>query len=401
MPGARGAPRKGKSAIPKPARGSGLPIADQLHLEAEQPWMPEFDFNPHGGSGSVGWQAEGLGSSSNDYPSAQAGPSAKYLHQRSYTGPARTTTTRAVRQTVLPTTPYSTLRTPAVPTAGQALGVVAAGHEMLSNTEASPPPIHNTVSLTKETVVEMVQVAKVKVAQIIFTKYAMAYSKRQRKQLIDKVIEDSVLNQFGPNVKFQTFITNIHHEQVQNALSAKRGKIIEFAQEGVCNVFQLFPPQGHPTPPEPYRTARINHFTLGMDPLLFMHDVYFDENNNIIIRTKFQNRFIMANIIRFIWYWGHESNLGPSPLTTIKYVLAVAGAATSCALCKQGKGVLELDPFGGQIHYEKFKQITSAFHNLTPAEKVDFERYLQYMLDIGPSQKRSDRASMSSTSDSE
>ncbi|KAG0692407.1 hypothetical protein DFH29DRAFT_1008678 [Suillus ampliporus] len=179
MPGARGAPCKGKSAIPKPVRGSGLnhsglPIADQLHLEAEQPQMPEFDFNPYGGSGSVGWQAEGLGLSSNDYPptqvellyrepkynffdhfwdtpldpnlsfenfadpqdfnaplpqwteDAQASdlalirqgeiPASEVIHT---SGPARTTMIRAVQWTVLPTTPYSTSRTPTVSAAGQ------------------------------------------------------------------------------------------------------------------------------------------------------------------------------------------------------------------------------------------------------------------------------------------
>ncbi|KAG1904152.1 uncharacterized protein F5891DRAFT_1184326 [Suillus fuscotomentosus] len=44
--------RKGKAAVPKPARGSGLnpsglPAADQLNIPAEQPSVSAFGFNPH------------------------------------------------------------------------------------------------------------------------------------------------------------------------------------------------------------------------------------------------------------------------------------------------------------------------------------------------------------------
>ncbi|KAG2116970.1 hypothetical protein DEU56DRAFT_931560 [Suillus clintonianus] len=90
----------------------------------------------------------------------------------------------------------------------------------------------------------------------------------------------------------------------------------------------------------------------------------------------------MVNVIWFIWYWGFTSYLGPSSLKTIKHAVTVAGAATSCALCEQGKRFLELDPFSRKTHYEKFKEITSTFDNLTSTEKVEFEQYLQYMLDI-------------------
>jgi len=62
MPGGRGSQRKGKAAIPKPARGSGLnpsglPAADQLNLPAEQPQMSAFDFDPHGQT-APGWSGE-------------------------------------------------------------------------------------------------------------------------------------------------------------------------------------------------------------------------------------------------------------------------------------------------------------------------------------------------------
>ncbi|KAG1817123.1 uncharacterized protein BJ212DRAFT_1480359 [Suillus subaureus] len=60
MSGARGSKCKGKAAIPKPARGSGLnpsglPAADQLNLDAEQPQMVPFNFDPYGQSVG-GWQ---------------------------------------------------------------------------------------------------------------------------------------------------------------------------------------------------------------------------------------------------------------------------------------------------------------------------------------------------------
>ncbi|KAG1808427.1 uncharacterized protein BJ212DRAFT_1485076 [Suillus subaureus] len=60
MSGAHGSKRKGKAAIPKPARGSGLnpsglPAADQLNLDAEQPQMVPFNFDPYGQSVG-GWQ---------------------------------------------------------------------------------------------------------------------------------------------------------------------------------------------------------------------------------------------------------------------------------------------------------------------------------------------------------
>lgn len=52
MPGGHGSQCKGKAAISKPPRGSGLnpsdfPAAGQLNLSAEQPQMSAFDFDPY------------------------------------------------------------------------------------------------------------------------------------------------------------------------------------------------------------------------------------------------------------------------------------------------------------------------------------------------------------------
>ncbi|KAG0693788.1 hypothetical protein DFH29DRAFT_881176 [Suillus ampliporus] len=432
MPGGCGSQHKGKSAILKPARGSGLnpsglPIADQLRLATELPRMSLFNFNLYGETGR--WQAQdewqqspdnAQGSSSHYHVPIQEQPSYgdgqdpslctdkpeqdfydhfhdalldpslsfnNFQNQQEFSAPvprwiedahdggaslidrgdgltgspARTTTTCTVQWTTMPATPYSTSQTPTITTEGQTHSIIARAQEMLSGTEALLPP-QNIISLTPETTAQVIQMAKIMVAQIIFSKYAMAYSRRQRKRLIDKVIKDSIPNEFGPDVVFRGFITNVHCKQVRNALSTKRGKITDFAREGACDTFQLFPP--------------INRFTLGADPLTFMHDVYFDENDVIIIHAKFQNRFIMANVICFIWYWGLASFLGTSPLTSIKHIVAVAGAATHCTLHEQGKGHLELDLFGGEVHHRKFKDITGAFDSLTPAEKDEFEKYL-------------------------
>jgi hypothetical protein len=85
-------------------------------------------------------------------------------------------------------------------------------------------------------------------------------------------------------VVFQSFITNAHRKQVANALSAKRGKIIDFARDGVCDAFQLLAPRGHSLPPTQYRIARVSRLIQGADPLLFMHDFYFDEVRRAIIK---------------------------------------------------------------------------------------------------------------------
>ncbi|KAG0691569.1 hypothetical protein DFH29DRAFT_884158 [Suillus ampliporus] len=233
MPGGRGSQRKGKSAIPKPARGSGLnpsglPIADQLRLAAEQPRMSLFNFNPYRETG--GWQPQGMqqlspdnaqGSTSHYHtpvpdPSLHADepeqdfydhfrdaaldPSLSFdnfqNHQELYApvprwiedthdgasdlvlirqgeiptldiihtgGPARTTTTHAVRCTTMPATPYSTSRTPAVTTEGQAHSVIAGAQETQSGAEALPPP-QNIISLTPETIAQVIRMAKIMVA---------------------------------------------------------------------------------------------------------------------------------------------------------------------------------------------------------------------------------------------
>jgi hypothetical protein len=123
------------------------------------------------------------------------------------------------------------------------------------------------------------------------------------------------------------------------------------------------------------------------------------QNDNIVVHAKFQNRFVMSNIIRFIWYWRFASFLGDSPLETIKYILATAGAATHCSLHEQGREELHIEPFSGPTHRSKFNQILRAIDNLTPAEKAELEQYLEYVVVIGPSQARESGSSSSSDTD--
>ncbi|KAG1790057.1 uncharacterized protein HD556DRAFT_1529138 [Suillus plorans] len=111
-----------------------------------------------------------------------------------------------------------------------------------------------------------------------------------------------------------------------------------------------------------------------------------DEHGNITIDAKFQNAFIMAGVVCFVWREGREAFLGASPLKAIKYVMASVGSGTHCALQEQRSAVITVDAFGGQHHEEKFKEIVQAFDDLTDEEKLELESYLQYVLDVGPSQ---------------
>lgn len=100
-----------------------------------------------------------------------------------------------------------------------------------------------------------------------------------------------------------------------------------------------------------------------------------------------------------MWYWGNASYIEKTPIKALKRVTAVAGAATHCALHEQGQDVLQIDPFGGPPHQRKFDQILNAFELLTPAEKIEFDEFLQYVLLIGPSQARDNSNSPTVDSD--
>ncbi|KAG1734841.1 hypothetical protein EDD22DRAFT_852436 [Suillus occidentalis] len=180
------------------------------------------------------------------------------------------------------------------------------------------------ICLSADVIHQMIKAAKVLVTRIMFTKNVMVCIRKKKQRLIDQVIEDSVPQFFGPN--------------------------------------------GHVLTVGEYRTAKINCFIHGADPLLFMHDVVVDVNNNINVHTRFQNRFMMTNVICFVWYWGNMSYIEKTPLKALKCIHAVAGAAMHCALHEQGRHILQIDPFSGTTHQEKFNQILNTFKHLTPAD---------------------------------
>ncbi|KAG2345290.1 hypothetical protein BDR05DRAFT_946810 [Suillus weaverae] len=105
----------------------------------------------------------------------------------------------------------------------------------------SPLP-QATIHLMAKVIKQMIKSAKKSVTGVVFSKYAMLCPQKRKRQLLNNVIKESVPNLFGPNVKFEDFITTTHRRMISNTLSAKHGKLIDFICEGVCHTFQLFPP---------------------------------------------------------------------------------------------------------------------------------------------------------------
>ncbi|KAG1751907.1 hypothetical protein EDD22DRAFT_850688 [Suillus occidentalis] len=314
-------------------------------------------------------------------------------------GPARTMTTRT-RRANLPPTPYIMPRVATdAHTVAEALPEASVDVDGDHNMPLGSQVTMKRIRLSADVINQTIKTAKVLVTCIVFTKNTMVCIQKKKQRLIDRVIEDSVPQFFGPNAVFESFITSTHRTKVLGALSAKRGKLIDFARFGVCDAYELFPPPGHVSTAGEYRTTKIDRFIHGPDPLLFMHDIVVDANNNINVRARFQNRFVMTNVIRFVWYWGNALYIEKSPLKALKHIHAVASTATHCALHEQGQHVLQIDPFGGTVHQAKFNQILNAFKHLTPAEKVEFDEFLQYVLLIGPSQARDNSNSSSVDSD--
>ncbi|KAG2348171.1 hypothetical protein BDR05DRAFT_945082 [Suillus weaverae] len=335
-------------------------------------------------------QGNGLSPPASDLALIQQGeiPLSDVVHTA---GPARTMMTRT-RCSNMPPTPYVTSCTLAVTTDAQPRSTIAEQDEVSSDSDHEIPQLQSQSGSQK---------AKKKICLLLEVIKQTIEGAKKKRCIIDWVIKDFVLQFFGPGAVFETFITREHRTKVANALSAKCGKLVEFARHGVCDAFDLFPPRGHVLTAEQYHTNRINCFIHGSDPLLFMHDVFVDVNNNINVRAKFQSCFVMTNVIRFIWYWGNTSFIQKAPLKALKRVLAVAGTATHCALHEQGNNLLEVDPFGGQAHERKFDEIVDAIEDLTPAEEVEFDAYLQYILVIGPSQARGGGSLSTSSSDSD
>lgn len=206
--------------------------------------------------------------------------------------------TTRTRRANLPPTPYIVPRVAAdAHTVAEALpeaSVDADGdHDMSVSRPTGPQVTTKKIRLSADVISQTLKAARVLVTRIVFTKNAMVSVRKKKQRLIDRVIEDSVPQFFGPNGEFsfihylifylptfaavfESFITSAHRTKVLSAFSAKRGKLIDFARFGVCDAYELFPPRGHVSTAGEYRTARIDRFIHGDDPLLFMHDFFVD-----------------------------------------------------------------------------------------------------------------------------
>ncbi|KAG1853236.1 hypothetical protein C8R48DRAFT_675903 [Suillus tomentosus] len=305
-------------------------------------------------------------------------------------GPARTTKKRNTRPN-LPGTPYLVPQAPRTTTEPQTRAATSSQAQTTAlqipvATKHSAPTL-KTVRVSNDNINDAVKGGKVLIARVMFTKHAMTQKRKKCVTQFEDAIKDSMPRCLEANVVIENFITNAHRRQVSNTLSSIRGKIAQFARDGVFMSYKLFPPRGSTiAAAQTHRIAMVNKLIRGIDPLLFMHAYSVDEHGNITIDAKFQNAFIMAGVVRFVWCEGREAFLGASPLKAIKYVMASVGSGTHCALQEQHSAVITVDAFGGQHHEEKFKEIVQAFDDLTDEEKLELESYLQYVLDVGPSQ---------------
>ncbi|KAG1795238.1 uncharacterized protein BJ212DRAFT_1306649 [Suillus subaureus] len=172
--------------------------------------------------------------------------------------------------------------------------------------------------------------AKVLIARVIFTKHTMTQKRKKHIAQFEDTIKDSTPCCLEVGVVIENFITNVHRRQVLNTLSNICGKIAQFSHDSVFVSYKLFPPQGWIDTAEKYCITMVSKLIWGTDPLLFMHAYSVDE--------------------------------------------------------KQRSTVITIDAFGGQHHEEKFKEIVQAFDTLVNEEKFEFNSYLQYVLDVRPSQ---------------
>ncbi|KAG2127480.1 hypothetical protein DEU56DRAFT_958638 [Suillus clintonianus] len=291
-------------------------------------------------------------------------------------GPARTTKKRASRRS-MPGTPYI------IP---QPLSVTQRNETRTEPPQVipAPPPTTSHVSpkiitLSQDSIADAVNKGKQLIIREMFSRNALGLTRRQRQSLVERAINESIPACHEPNVAFTNFITKLHLRKVANAFSSTRGKMISFARDGVFVAFELFPPIQNPQVADTFRVAR---------------------NGLVTVHAKFENPFVMALTIRFIWSGGRQLFLGDAPLKALKHVVALSGAATHCALEEQGRVKIDVISFGETSHGPKFKEILAAFKSLSPEEKASLKIFLQYILDVGPSQAREGEDSLASSPES-
>ncbi|KAG1790058.1 uncharacterized protein HD556DRAFT_1446411 [Suillus plorans] len=196
-------------------------------------------------------------------------------------GPARTTKKRSTRAN-LPATPYFV---PQAPRSTTKLQTRAAAHTTAPQTpvvaEPSTPTL-KTVRVSNEDISDAVKGGKVLIGRVMFTKHAMTQKRKKRVTQFEDAIKDSMPRCLEADVVIENFITNAHRRQVSNALSSIRGKIAQFARDGVFVSYKLFPPQGSTVAAaQRHRIAMVNKLIRGIDPLLFMHAYSVDEVSDV------------------------------------------------------------------------------------------------------------------------
>ncbi|KAG1852724.1 hypothetical protein F4604DRAFT_1805219, partial [Suillus subluteus] len=219
------------------------------------------------------------------------------------------------------------------------------------------------IKLSKDVIKQTVKAAMKLIMRELFSENAMTIGKASKKAMLTKVIQDAVPRCSRPDVMFEDFILDKHHTHVSNALSVTRGKFVEFARDGIFNVYRLFPPLHSTTPPIVYHKRVINKITVDVDGLAFMHIYTFDQDGEVIIKAKFQHPFIMSNVIRFIWYGLRHEFLGETEeekLKNLRFIWALAGVATFCSLDEQANDTVDVDRFGGKACNKKFLTILNA-----------------------------------------
>ncbi|KAG2114398.1 hypothetical protein DEU56DRAFT_919607 [Suillus clintonianus] len=229
------------------------------------------------------------------------------------------------------------------------------------------PQQHPIITLSKEEITEAVKKGKLLIIWELFSKNALGLTSKQRRSLTERAINKSICACHDPNAPFTRFINKSHLRKVVNMFSSTHGKMILFAR---C-----------------FSHHESEHTHSRCRPIAFHAQVWL-WNGCVTIHAKFQNPFIMALVIQFIWSRGRQSFLGLSPIKALKHIIVLSGAATYCALEEQGREKFEVTSFSEMLHGPKFKEILSTFKGLSNKEKADLKLYWQYILDIGPSQAR-------------
>ncbi|KAG1898799.1 uncharacterized protein F5891DRAFT_1187514 [Suillus fuscotomentosus] len=302
-------------------------------------------------------------------------------------GPAREPKQRG-QQRAMPPTPHL-IPYPATHPQGASESAPTASASASASTSQPMSSTSDLIQLTDNIIGQTMKMATRLVTRELFEEQAMAINKAAKKIMLNRVIRDSIPRCFGPNTTFQEFITNKHRKEVANALSSTCGKLIEFARDGVFHAYRLFPPRYSNAPAVIFRKYMIKKIMRDADRLVFMHIYTFDQNGRVEIKAKFQNFFIMANVICFTWSHLRHEFLGETEeeqLKCLKVIWALAGAATFCGLDEQFEDELKVESFGGMVVNRKFLSILAAINNLTGDERVEFNDFLWYVLVVGASQ---------------